>query len=253
MRRNHAAPRGGVRPLSSVVKTLKILDLFGSSDTPLRLTEISKQTQTSAATAHQKLITLVQAGWLERTHDNAFRLTLHANQVGHAALRQAGLGERMMPFLERLAEKSGQSASLALLRNGRASIVARVESSALLRAQLFIGASLSPSESASGRVLFAYTSLETRERLRAGGLQLSDERLLARIRRERFAVSSGRSWEGIGAAAVPVFDSRQQCVAALAVVGPLPGFSAERARKVLHQISGEISQTMTIDDGEKRG
>jgi DNA-binding IclR family transcriptional regulator len=229
-----------------------MLDIFGGSDRPLRLSEVSQRTHTSAATAHQKLITLVEAGWLERTHDNAFRLTLHANQVGHAALRQAGLGERMMPFLERLAEKSGHSASLALLRNGRASIVARVESSALLRAQLFIGASLSPSESASGRVLFAYTSAETRKRLRASGLQLADERLLSRTRRERFAISSGRSWEGIRAAAVPVFDSREECVAALAIVGPLPGFSVERARKVLHQISEEISQEMTISDGDKR-
>ena len=58
----------------------------------------------SRATAHQKLITLVHAGWVEQIDSGAYRLALHATRMGLAALSQASLGERIMPFLQSLVD-----------------------------------------------------------------------------------------------------------------------------------------------------
>ena len=99
-------PGAGVRPLSSVLKTLRLLDHLGSGHNPMRLVDVAKANGMSRATAHQKLVTLVQAGWAEQTRDGAYRLTLHATSVGIAALSQASLGERVMPFLQKLVAES---------------------------------------------------------------------------------------------------------------------------------------------------
>jgi IclR family KDG regulon transcriptional repressor len=237
--KNSVSP--GVRPLSSVLKTLALLDVVAGFDTPQKLSAIAQRAKMSPATAHQKLLTLVNAGWLERGEDNGYRLSMHANRIGTRALEQASLGDRVLPFLERLTNKADQSSSLAVFEGLRASVIQRVESSSLVRAQLYIGVTLNLAESASGRILTAFASDETRARLRKSELTLAEDRILERVRRDAFALSSGRSWAGIRAAAVPVFNSRQRCVAALALVGPLPRFSVERAKRELRHAAAAIN------------
>jgi IclR family KDG regulon transcriptional repressor len=235
------AATGGVRPLSSVLKTLSLLDVLAEFDASQKLSAIATQAKMSPATAHQKLLTLIQAGWVERTEDSTYRLSLHANRVGTRAMEQAGLGDRLMPFLERLTAKADHSSSLAVFEGLRASVIQRIESSSLVRAQLYIGVSLHLAESASGRVLTAFASKEMRARLRESNLRLADDRVLERVQRDHFSTSSGRSWVGISAAAVPIFNAAKRCIAALALVGPSPHFSLEKAKRDLKQAAAEIN------------
>src|SRR5262245_9315329 len=99
----------GVRPLSSVLKTFDLLDVVAGFDQPQKLSAIAARGRMSPATAHQKLVTLVDAGWIERAEDSTYRLSLHANYIGTRALEQSGLGDRLMPFLERLTAKADHS------------------------------------------------------------------------------------------------------------------------------------------------
>ena len=161
----------------------------------------------------------------------AYRLTLHASRVGNAALSHASLGERVMPFLQSLVAETGETASLAVIDGDTCSIVQRVESHGVLRAELRVGALLDLEHSASGRVLAAFADPATLQRLRAGGMKLADEALLARVRKERFAPSSGRSFQGVRAVAVPIFAAGGGCLAALSLVGPLPRFTIEKMRE----------------------
>jgi DNA-binding IclR family transcriptional regulator len=235
-------PNSGVRPLSSVLKTLQVLDTLGAESKAMRVTDLAQATGMSRATAHQKLITLVHAGWVEQIDSGAYRLTLHASRVGNAALSQASLGERITPFLQSLVAETGETASIAVIDDDTCSIVQRVESHGILRAELRVGAQLDIEHSASGRVLSAFADPVTLERLRAAGITLADEALLSRVRKERFAASSGRSFLGVRGVAAPIFDVSGQCIAALSLVGPLPRFTIDKTREPLKRAAETINK-----------
>ncbi len=234
--------RSGVRPLSSVLKTLQVLDTLGAEAKAMRVTDVAQATGMSRATAHQKLITLVHAGWVEQIDSGAYRLTLHASRVGNAALSHASLGERIMPFLQSLVAETGETASIAVIDGDTCSIVQRVELHGILRAELRVGAQLDIEHSASGRVLAAFADPVMLQRLRAGGVKLADETLLARVRKERFATSSGRSFLGVRGVAAPIFDASGQCIAALSLVGPLPRFTIDKTREPLKRAAEAINK-----------
>lgn len=220
----------GVRPLSSVVKTLAVLEALAGARRSLRLAELSRAMAMARGTTYQRLVTLIRAGWVEQIEDGSFRLTLHATRIGNAALEQASLGDRMVPFLRSLVDEAGETASLAVLDGVDPIIVQRVESSGVLRAELRVGATLSLDHSASGQVLAAFAEPHQRTLFAERGAALPAETVMAAVRATRFAVSTSQRIEGIGAVAAPIFDAAGHCLAALSLVGPLPRFETERMR-----------------------
>lgn len=227
-------PKRGVRPLSSVLKTLGIVDIMARHGRPARLAEIARAAKMSRGTTHQKLVTLAQAGWIEQV-DNYYRLSLHAAHIASAALEHADLGERVVPFLEDLVTEAKETASLAVIDGASICIVQRVESTGVLRADLHVGALLDLQHSASGRVLAAFARERMLDEWRRHNVPVADATILAQVKREKFAASSGQSYEGVRAIGAPVFDSRGECIAALTLVGPVPRFDIDRLRPLIER------------------
>jgi len=224
-RRQVAAPRvTGVRPLSTVIKTLAVLDRLGASEESMRLADVVHAMGGNRGSVYQKLLTLCEAGWVEHGADGRYRLSLHANRVGQAALTQAGLGERADPVLQSLAFETKETASLALLDGAEAYIARRVEAAAVLRAELRVGTPLRLATSASGRVLCAYADPATLQHLRQSGAKLPGDALMTKVRGDGYAVSSGLDFAGVRAIAAPVLDAQHRCVAALSLVMPQARF-----------------------------
>jgi DNA-binding IclR family transcriptional regulator len=236
-----AVKSGGVRPLSSVLKTFAALDLLGRSEQPMRLAELARALGGGRATVYQKLVTLAQAGWVEQTAEGAYRLSLHAARMGEAALRQSSLGERASPILEELVSEVGETASLAVISGVHAELVTRVEAEAVLRVQRRVGTLLSLDQSASGRVLTAYATPEFREQLKRKGAVLAPESALREVRRKGFAISTGRDVPGVRSLAVPVTDARDACIYALSIVAPVTRFEGPRYRKPLLRAAGKLN------------
>jgi DNA-binding IclR family transcriptional regulator len=219
-------PEGGVRPLSSALKVLALLDRLAARRGSARLADLAAESGEGRATIYQRLLTLVVAGWVEQLPDGSYRLTLRAARLARAATEQAGLGDRAMRVLQALVAEVKETASLAVLEGEMPCIVQRVEPAGVLRVELRVGAALSLSGSASGRVLVAFADAATLLRLRLSGADLPEDAVCTEVRRQGFAVSSGHSIEGIRAAAVPVRDAEGRCLAALSLVGPSQRFDA---------------------------
>lgn len=234
----------GVRALASPLKTLAVLDALGASQRAMRLADVVAAVGGNRGSVYQRLLTLVVGGWVEDDGDGRYRLSLHANRVGHAALAQAGIGERSTPILQSLVYETNETASLALLDGRDAYIAQRVEAAAVLRAELRIGTSLRLETSASGRVLSAFADAAQLEHLRAMGAILPSDSLMARIRREGFSVSSGLDFAGVRAIAVPVLDSHSRCVAALSLVAPEARFDEAKLRKPLLRAAGRLNRLL---------
>ena len=158
---------GGVRPLGSVLKALAVLDELGRSREPQRLAQLTHSLGESRSTTYQKLVTLMQAGWVETTEDGRYRLSLRAARIGAIALEQASLDARAVVVLRELAAEASETASLAVLSGGRAELIQRVEADVAVQARVSVGARMSLDSSSSGRVLTAFATTKMREALSA--------------------------------------------------------------------------------------
>lgn len=230
------------RPLSSTLKTLKVIDALARSRGSMRLIEIARAVGGTRATVYQRVHTLVAAKWVEQLADGSYRLTLYAAHVGRAALEQANLGERVLPVLQDLMDRTGETSSLAVIEDCSVVLVQRVEARGMLRADLRIGAELSVHESASGRVLTAFASPEVIAQFRQRGIRLASQRTLAQVRKEKFSLAGGgKTLQGIRVAAVPVFDHDGRCIASLSVVGPESRFNLKRVEPAIKAAGARLN------------
>lgn|GEM_PF-589096 len=233
--------QGGVRALSTALKTLDVLKFFSGQGAPVRLTEVAREMSLSRATAYQRLFTLVEAGFLDQDESGGYRLTMFSTRLAAAALEQADLGTRVEPALGRLVDRINVTVSLAVIDRGLPCIVARVEANTLLRAVQQIGTQLSLDGSASGRVLCAYAEPHTLDRLSAGAHPLPSTEAMQKVRDCGYALSSGYTHSGVVGLAVPVFDARGQVTAAVSLVQPEGQFDLTVTKEPMIEAATEIS------------
>jgi DNA-binding IclR family transcriptional regulator len=228
-----------VRPLSTAVKTLALLDDLGRRDRAVRLSELAADLDAGRSTIYQRLVTLIAAGWVEQTEDGRFQLTMRAMKVAGAAVAQAGLGERTLPILRKLVAQVGETASLAVVQDVAAVIIQRVEVGGVLQARAPLGTTMSLRDSASGRVLLAFADPDEAGSLMRAGADLPDEEVLLSVRGS--GIGAAAEHVVVRAVAAPVFDHRHRCVAALSLVGPKGRFDAGRMTAPVLAAAGELS------------
>lgn len=233
----------GVRPLSTVLRTLELLDIFADSDKPLRLSEVVAATGLTRATTYQRLLTLVGAGMLELVPDSRYRLSMMPARLANAAMKQAGLDLRAEAMLDELVKQTGETASLAVLEDGRPCIISRVDTNLLLRAEMKIGSYLSLEGSASGRILCAFANSTQMQRIEASGRTLPADEILAAIRHQGYAVSSGYTHTGIVGLAAPVYGADGHCLAALSLVIPAQRYDIARILTPLQECAEKLTST----------
>jgi DNA-binding IclR family transcriptional regulator len=239
---NRIQSESGVRPLSTALKTMAVLDVLAASARPMRLPEIAKAMELSRPTAYQRLLTLIEGGWAEQDEEGRYRLSMHVCRLGAAALEQANLGARVQPILDALVYEVKETASLAVLDRGLPCIISRVESESVLRAEQKIGTTMSLEGSASGRILTAFADESTLRRLKEGREALAADDILTAARADGYALSSGYTQVGVRAIAAPVFDLHDKCTAALSLVMPETRFNLETLKEPLLKAAREITK-----------
>jgi DNA-binding IclR family transcriptional regulator len=137
--------------------------------------------------------------------------------LGYRVTRRLGTPGAVERSLEQLARQTGETAIYCVEiggdadRPGQVLIVEQVASPNPIRYVAPTGEPRSMTETASGRILLAFSSREV-----DGDGTLADE--LARVRRDGYAVNVASS--GATSIAVPVHDAEGEVIAALAVTGP---------------------------------
>ncbi|HET7669425.1 MAG TPA: IclR family transcriptional regulator [Burkholderiales bacterium] len=245
MNNKATAKSSGVRALSSVLKSLAVLDALTRSNRPLRLMELAQALGESRATTYQRLLTLTEGGWVEQTGEGAYRLSLQAARAGNAALEQANLGERSTEVLQQLVLETRETASLAALAGVQAQLIKRVEAEVVVRAQVQVGTLLSLDQSASGRVLTAFATPAQRALLERKGATLASAALLREVARRGYAVSSGKDVPGLKSVAAPVFDAKGTCLFALSLVAPTARFDEARLARPVTRSAEKLSALLS--------
>jgi IclR family acetate operon transcriptional repressor len=214
-------------PTAAVGRALGLLELFASADHGVRLSDASERLGLAPSTVHRLLGQLVRANFVQ--HDAARRvyypgealLALAASLAPDVALRASAL-----PELRDLVSRTGEPASLAVLRGARAYFIASLHRPGSRLPNPHAGGTVALHASATGKALLAAASREVVEQL------VPTERLRTRARvttrtalfreldecRVRgFALSFEETAPGITAVASPIAGASGHVYGALSV------------------------------------
>ena len=227
-------PRSGVQ---SVERALAVLRLFRDGEPELSITEISRRTGLNLSTAHRLVRALCAGQFMEQDPDNErYRLGSALRALGRRALEHSGFAGAL-PVLERLAEQSGESASLGIRRDDEVIVVLASASQQRLRFDHEPGASIRLHASAMGKALLAFSAVspsaavkELPELTRHTATTItSKDALVAEleaIRSTGYAVNNEERYAGVSAVAAPVLDRAGRARAAVGLQGPTVRMSA---------------------------
>ena len=213
--------------VTSLQKGLEVLTCFGRQHNRLTVSEVSRLTGASPASARRSLLTLAQLGYLD-TDGKRFWMAPRALLVAYAYLSSRPTPSIAQPLLDELSERTRESASLGLLLDDEAIIVARSTARRTLSTGLGIGSRLPAYCSAMGRVLLAglppdempaRVKAMRRLPLTPRTVYLAPEvvKLVTRCREEGFATNSGELEIGVRSMAVPLRDRAGKVVNAISI------------------------------------
>jgi DNA-binding IclR family transcriptional regulator len=216
--------------VGSVLRALRLLDCFERGRPEMSLAELVRCSGYSKTTAYRLLLTLEEAGWLERRPGGAFRLTIKPFQVGSVLVDSLELRQEAAPVMARLAVDCDETTYLTVPAGTHAVCLERIDSGQGLRiADLYVGGSQPLHIGAGPRVLLAYREAELLPGLLAGSLErrtphtLADPDALradlADIRERGYSISDEDATIGVAAIGAPVHDASGRCVAALSLGG----------------------------------
>lgn len=241
----------------SVMKALKLLDLFTEDTQELTLKEISNRANIPKPTAYRLLSSLEASNFLYKTketeHDSRYRLGLKLLELGKLVSDNLEIRGVALPFMQQLSQDINEVVHLVIVNHNQATYIEKVESSRALRLYTRIGKS-SPLYIGSGpKMLLAYLP-ETKQ------VEILDEseltplntdkvidrkelmRELDRIRRDGYAYSIGEQDADTTGISYPIYDIHGQVIAALTV----SGFSKHFEGDNLQLIKGKTKQTAIL-------
>jgi IclR family pca regulon transcriptional regulator len=218
-------------------KGLKIIEAFGETVQRLTIAEAAKLTGLDRATARRCLLTLADLGYAD--YDGKFfSLTPRILRLGHAYLSTTPLPLLVQPYLDQLAEKVGQSASVSVLDGTDILYVARASHKRIISINLTTGSRLPAYCVSMGRVLLAalpdpeILSILSRSTLKQNtahtktdiDMLMSELHVVAS---RGFAVIDQELELGLCSIAVPVLNSKGKTIAALNIGAPAAQVAAD--------------------------
>jgi IclR family KDG regulon transcriptional repressor len=245
--------------VQSLERAASLLRSFTAAEPELSIGDLARRSNLPRSTVHRLVVNLMRLGFLARDpRSERYRLGLLLAELGTIALSRMGLREKARPFMERLAEQTGEVVCLAVIERNRSMYVEVVEGRHGLRLRATVGSSAPLHASATGTVLLAYMAEAEVRRLAAEtGLPKLTARTitqiapllerLAAIRARGFSIDEGESEEGLTGLAAPVRTPDGAVVAALVIAGPSARIIAEEGRRwarVVVAAADEISAAL---------
>ena len=217
----------------AVMRTLDILELFLDDGRPLSAPDVGRLTGFPRTSVHELLSTLVSRDYLQRDElTNTYRLGVRLLHLGNAYSSRFDLLTAANAVARDLAERSGETVSVALRERADVFYLAKIEGRDTVRLPSSIGQRLPANVTALGKVLLADVPDDRLEELFPDSEQLPvfTERSirtlpelqveLAAVRERGVAFEDGESTVGMRCVAAGVFDASGSVAAAISVSVP---------------------------------
>jgi IclR family transcriptional regulator, pca regulon regulatory protein len=216
-----------VERLQSLERGLAVLRAFTPESPALTISGVADRTGLTRATARRVLLTLADLGYVD-TERRVFSLNASVLDLAKPFSGHHDRWAFARPYLESLTERTGESASIAVLDDTDILYVARSQTRRLMTLAVAVGSRLPAHATSKGRVLLAFLpepELEAyfarRAIARYTEQTVVDEaelrEILADVRREGFAVVDQQLEVGLSSVAAPIVDASGRVSAALSL------------------------------------
>ena len=229
--------------IQTVTHALSLLEAFEGEE-ELGVTDLAQRLDLHKNNVFRLLATLQEKGYIEQDPDSErYRLGVRCLEIGRSFAGNRGLVRYARPFLESLAQETGESVHLAVLRDFEVVYLDGEQSDQLVNAASRMGCRLPAHCTATGKVLLGCSDERVRQEfdrlwVSAGRLEgrtratiLDREKLFEELRTvagQGYALDNEECEVGMRCAAAPVYEADGRSMAALSVSGPSFRLDAER-------------------------
>ncbi|HEX7359673.1 MAG TPA: IclR family transcriptional regulator [Bryobacteraceae bacterium] len=240
-------------------RVFQILDVLAGSNHGIGLAELAGRLGVHKSTTHRLLMVLESGRYVERiTSTGQYRLGSRLIELGLSAAAQLDVYEISRPHLRALAEEAGETAHLAVLREGEIVSIVKAEGTQNLRTPITVGTRTPAHCTSLGKAILAFGPPERVDdflkdrKLKAYTPKTitSPVRFKAELRAIRecgYSVDNEEREIGLRCIAAPVWNSVGEVIAAISVAGPafritekrIPGLS-----RIVMGVAGRISSSL---------
>ncbi len=140
--------------VQSLARGLSVIRAFDAEHVQMTLSDVSRRTGLTRATARRFLLTLVELGYV-RTDGRSFELTALVLQLGYSYLAGQSLPQLAQPLLEDLSREIHESTSASILEGNEIVYFARIHTRRLMTVGITVGTRIPAYATSMGRVLLA--------------------------------------------------------------------------------------------------
>jgi len=228
----------------SLDRALTVLEMLAHSRRGQSLADLARRMSAPKSTLHCVLLTLERRGYLERdetSHRYVFGLKLFS--LVNSAISQVKVNEVALPVLHSLMEQTRMTIHMAILDQGEAVLVNKIEPPGLLRLATWIGKRMDVHCTGVGKALIAYLPPDQLEELLTRHpLPRHNENTIVSARKIKeqlklirtvgYAFDDEEDEIGLRCIGVPIFDRENQVVAAISVAGTIAQITRENRSKL---------------------
>jgi len=225
---------------NSVAKAFHLLDYFNAAKPEWGVRELAKETGANKSTTYRMLATLESLGVLRKDEvSEKYSLGLKLFELGNRVSIQSAFVSQTHPVLEQVAAEITETVHLGILKNNEVFMVDKIESPKGLQLNSVIGTSSPAYCSGLGKILLAHLGQEKlKQALEAIDLKTNTEftitkktilkKELEKIKTQGYAIDRQELELGLICVAVPVYNQKNQVIAALSAAGPSIRFQEEK-------------------------
>lgn len=244
--------------IQSVVKAIKIMNLFSTTDPHLSLAEISKRLNMPKSTAHNLLSTLLSEGLIEKVNNDQYALGRAVIALTQNVLVNVELRDRAAPLLRQLADSCDESVYLSIRDGNYMLYIYAIESSQRLLARSAVGDRAMMHCTGLGKAILAYLPQEDVLSItgEAGMPRFTENTFdeitalqaeLSKTRQRGYSLDHQEHELNTYCVAGPIFNAAGQIIGACSVSGADPEIINGRVKIIANEVmhtAQEISRRM---------
>ncbi len=249
-------------PAVAVERALSILEVTAGRREGMTNSELSRKLEIPKSSASYILRTLEKRGYLRRDSESGrYRLGLKLLSLGAETQANYAFVGVAHPFMEALVERAGLTCHLAVLDQGEAVYVDKVEAPGFFKVNTWVGRRMFLHSTAVGKSLLAWMPKEEVEILLHGqafkkrtpktiGTQAKLASELEHVHEQGYAVDDEENSLGARCLGAPIFDANENVIGALGVSGTITQVDetklpkiAEALKETARKISRELSKS----------
>lgn len=230
---------------NSIERTLSILEIVSHNSNGMSNSDISRRLKIPKSSASYILRVLENRSYLIREKETGkYRLGLKLMSLTRDMLTHLDVRKIARPIMEDFVKKVKLPMHLAVLDNGRAVYVEKVEAESFVKMDIWVGHRLPVHTTAIGKILVSQmTDKEVTDILDLRGMErktpksiTTQKKYLAELNKVRkfgFAIDNEENSLGVRCVAAPVFDSNGKIIAALGTSSTIMQIDEGHLPKVL--------------------